>query len=751
MNAPTLAPVPHEDLTTPDFRAQSNGEEQFDIRRWINAFRRRLHLFVAIAVSTMALTLFVTLTATPKYTATATVMLDTRKEQVSDVKAVLSGPDNYDSSSMVDTEVEVLKSRQLAERVVKALQLDNDPEFNSGLRRPKGLAAVKSNIKALLLGAKPAQARQATPLDLQKRHDGIVDGAMGGLRVSRAGLTYMMRVGYESTSPIKAALMANKFAELYLLEQMEAKFDATEQATKWLNVRIEDLRGRVEADEAAVQQYKIANNLLSASGTTLTEQEISNYNLTLAQARAQVAEDQARLMTARGQLARGSTGEDVGEALDSPVIQDLRKQRAALSGQLADLSTKYGARHPEMLKAKGQLEDIDSQIQQEIQRIISNLQAKVQVSSQRATAVASSLGGARGTLEANGRALVRLQELQRNAEASRTIYESYLKRFQETSTQGGGERSDARIVSRAKVPGGPSSPKVNLNLALGLLLGIGSGVGAVLLAEMLDAGIATADDVERRLGAAYLGSVPLLSSVAGEGDTDPTDYVVERPLSSFAEAVRNLRTSLMYSRMGEKVRVVAVTSALPGEGKTTTAACLARVSAMQGVRTIIVDCDLRRRTVERMLDVEVKGGLLEVLSGVVTLEEAIQRDPASGCDILGLSKSGFTPVDVFGSVATDRLLAELRRRYELVVLDTAPLLPVTDTRILAPKADVVMFLARWRRTPQHAIEAAFRLLENTGAHLAGIAITQVNMDHQVRYGYGDPGYYYREYKKYYAS
>ncbi|MDO8287602.1 MAG: polysaccharide biosynthesis tyrosine autokinase [Parvibaculum sp.] len=722
--------------------------EGLDVRRIFVAFRRRLRLFAAVGLAVLLAVILVTLQATPKYTATANVVLDTRKERVSNVEEVLSGLPA--DSSAVDTEVEILKSRQLAERVVKGLKLEEDSEFNGALRKPTGVKALLGGVGSIF-GAKAPETVTLSGEAAQKHHEQIVDAVLGGLSVKRAGLTYVINVNYESDSPTKAANIANKFAELYLLEQMEAKFDATQQATTWLNSRLGELRGQVQADEAAVQQYKIANNLLSASGTNLTEQEISNYNLTLSQARAQVAEDQARLSTARSQLARGSSGDDVGEALSSPVVQQLRQQRAAVSAQVADLQGRYGERHPEMLKAKRQLSDIDAQIQQEIQRIISNLQAKAQVSSQRAAAVSGSLGGARGTLAANSRAMVRLNELQRNADASRTLYESYLNRYKETSTQGGLEQSDARVVSKAKIPTGQSSPKVALNLALGLVLAIGAGIGAVVLAEMLDAGLATAEDVERRLDTSYLGAIPLLASVA-EGRTEsPIDYVVAKPLSSFSEAFRNLRTSVLYSRLGEPVKIVAITSALPGEGKTTTSVCLARSAALQGAKVLVVDCDLRRRTVNRMLEADPEIGLLEVLNGEATLDQAITLDATSGAYILPLSKTNFTPKDVFGSVAMDKLLAELRNRYDLVILDTAPVLPVADTRVLAPKADVVVFLARWRKTPQHAIEAAFRLLSGTGAHVGGVALTQMDMKQQTKYGYGDPGYYYAEYKKYYVS
>lgn len=748
-NPPAADPMTDDDGGLGAQRRMGGGlAEQFDLRRLANMFRRRMRLFGAVALVVFVAVVLVTLTATPMYTATANVMLDTRQEQVVNVEAVLSGLPA--DSSVVDTEVEILKSRRLAERVVNALQLDKDPEFNPVLRTTGPIGAIKGAISGALSALTPEEAQDGAVAE-QKAQERVVDNVLSHLSVRRSGLTYVINVSFESESPTKAATIANKFAELYLLEQLEAKFEATQQATEWLNTRLDSLRDQVLADEAAVQQYKIANNLLSAEGATLTEQEISSYNQSLADARAQVAEDEARLATARRQLAGGSTGDDVGEALSSPVIQQLRQQRAAVSSKVADLQGRYGERHPEMLTARRQLTDIDAQIQAEIQRIISNLEAQVQVSRQRAGAISGSLSNARGTLAGNNQAMVRLNELERTAEASRTLYESYLNRYKETSTQQGIEQSDARVVSNATIPTGQSSPKVPLNLALGLVLALGAGVGAVVLAEMLDAGLATAEDVEQRLDVSYLGAIPLLSSVAEGRAGSPVDYVVEKPLSSFAEAFRNLRASVIYSRLGEPVNVVAVTSALPGEGKTTTSVCLARSAALQGHRVIVVDCDLRRRSVNRLMGKDPSIGLIEVLAGEASLDQVVATDPATGMRLLPLANTSVTARDVFGSPAMDRLLDELRRNYDLVVLDTAPVLPVADTRVLAPKADAVVFLARWRKTPQHAIEAAFRQLLGTGAHLGGVALTQVDMKQQSKYGYGDPGYYYAEYKKYYVS
>ena len=662
-------------------------------------------------------------------------------------------------SSAVDTEVEILKSRSLAGRVVQDLHLEQDPEFNVALRKKSTLATVLGAPGQMFKSAAPVLSAQAAAdekvLDGKKSTDRVVDVVLKRLKVVRQGLTYVIAIDFTSTSQTKATDISNTFANDYLLEQLEAKFDATKQASGWLSDRLGQLKGQVEQAEGAVAAYRAQNGLMSAVGSNLTEQEVSNLNQQLALAQADEAQQEAKTRTARQQMAAGSNGEDVGAALDSDVVKQLRQQAAEVSGKLADLQTKYGARHPEVQRVSRQLEDIKGQIQLEINRSISNLDAQAQVARQRVSSIQSSLSHARGTLAGNNAAAVRLNELERNATSVRTLYESFLNRFKETTTQQGMADSDARVVSKAKIPSEPSFPKLGLNIALGLIFGILAGIGAIFLAEALDSGIATSEDIERYLGVASLGSVPLLSSTQagakGGAIQSPAEMIVEKPLSAFAEAFRNLRTSIVYSRVDKQVRVIAVTSSLPGEGKTTTAFCLGRAMAMSGSRTVVVDCDVRRSNINRLLGQEPAVGLMEVLAGKATLDQALILDSASGCWFLPLARSSFTPKDLFGGAAMHNLLTELKTRFEFVLLDTAPVLPVADTRSLAPQADVVVFLTQWRRTPRRAVQAAFELLRSVGADIAGVALTQVDVREQARYSYGDAGYYYGVYRKYYAQ
>jgi polysaccharide biosynthesis transport protein len=289
-----------------------------------------------------------------------------------------------------------------------------------------------------------------------------------------------------------------------------------------------------------------------------------------------------------------------------------------------------------------------------------------------------------------------------------------------------------------------------------VLPGACSRVGAsVLVRRAFDTGLTTGQDVERKLGMPYLTGVASLESTLEDSSmagVEPHKYLVLKPLSIFAEGFRSLRAAVMYANPGKETKIVAITSALPGEGKTTTSICLGITMALSGQKAVVVDCDVRRRSLMALFrDKHIEKGLIEVLEGKATLEEVMLEDEQTGLKLLPIAPHSEIVKDIFGSEAMDRVLDELRANYDMIVLDTAPVLPVVDTRILARKADTVVLLVRWRHTPRKASQAALELLKDVQANIAGVALTQINVKDQARYGYGDSGYYYRAYKSYYSD
>lgn len=723
------------------------SEPRFDLPHLLRIARRRQRLMAVVFLLIVAATAAITLRMRPVYTATAHLMIDRPGEELlrrdDDTATRQSGLD----SSLVETEVQVLRSPSLSEAVVRDLRLYRDPEFNPALSPPGPMARIRSALPQV--GAKPPPIRPGQP-----RPSPVADALMSHLKVSRIGASYMVDLAFSSRDPEKAARIANTFANDYLKMQLEAKFDASHDANVWLDTHIGELRQRVVDADTALQNYKIQHNLLSAQGATLTEQEISNLDQQAALTRAQQAEAKARLDTAMHQLANGSTGDDVGEAMNSPVIQQLRAQRATISAKIGNMEMHYGPRYPDLVKAKGELADVDTQIQVEIKRIISNLQAQTNVARERTSSMQESVAQSRANLAQSNRSMVRLAELQRDADAERGLYENFLNKFKEMGASAGLARTDAHIVSIARVPLAPSAPRKALNLAFGAALGLAAAIGAALVAEMFEGGLTDGEVVERELGVPYLGSVPSLSSVAPKDDplrTRPIDHLVAKPMSSFAESVRSLKAAVEIARPGSKVKVLAVTSSLSGEGKTTTSVGLARSAAIAGLRTVVVDCDLRQRAVNRLLGVSPTAGLIEVLNGAATLDQALIRDEPSGAMVLPLVEALYTPRDVFGSDMMAALIVELKRRFDLVVLDTAPVVLVTEARTVARHADAAVLLVHWRKTPHVLVQSALRLLATAGVTTGGVALTRVNLRHAASVDPGDPTAYYLKHRKYYAA
>lgn len=706
---------------------------EIDPKDLIARFRRRLPLFLGVTALVFGAAAIWTLQQPRVYTAQASVLIDPRKQ------AVLSGPESQvvsqlpNESGVVDTEAKILASRALAEAVTRRMNLDRDPEFGGdGRLRPQQAS----------IGA----ARQAPD-------QSVVDKVMERLDVRRAGLTHVIDVKFTSANPDKAARIANAFADAYLVQQLDSKRQVTTDANGWLSARLDEMRIAAEQADAELQNYKIANGLMSAEGYTLAEQEISVLNQQIALARAEQAEREGRLLAARAQLSRGGGGADTAAALGSDVVRELRAQRAEVSRRKADLSTRYGPLHPEVVKVDEELRDFDSQIASEIRRIQSNLEAEVAVARQRTTSLQGSLGNSRGTLANSNRAMVGLLELERRAEAARAVYETFLTRSRETAAQTSLASADARVVSRAQTPVEPTSPNLRVNFALGLVFALMAGLGSVIAAETLDGGLRTARDINKRLGFRALGSVPMLRSVASRGERDraPEDYVLARPKSAFSEAFRSLRTAVQISRPDDPVKVIAVASALPKEGKTTTTICLGRLSAAGGSRTVMVDCDVRHRSLSRRFAAGASVGLLEVLAGETSLEDALLLDEPSGAWVLPVAHDGWSDPEVFRSAAFAHVLEDLRARFDFVFLDTPPVLAVAESRVLGAAADAVLYMAAWAKTPEPAVKAALEQLVSAGAEIPGVALSLVDVKQQQQHGYGDTSHYHKALKAYYQD
>jgi capsular exopolysaccharide synthesis family protein len=701
-----------------------------DLRHIGGILRRRWMVLCAAMVAAIIVAAAAYLVAEPRYLATAQVALERTAERVIDVDAVTPTADP--DSAAVDTEVQALRSPELIGRVVDRLRLARDPAFNEAAGQ----------------GAPAAQP------DLIGRQRAI-GTLLGRLTVKRDGLSYAISVSYEGNTPGQAAQIANALVDDYVSGQAGSKAEATQRAQGFLEKRLEDLRTQVLGAERAVADYRAAHNLFAVSeASTVTQQELSGLSTQLAQAKAENAAAQARLSAARAQVRGGRSGEELGDSLDSPVVSQLRAQRAEAAREVAALEKRYGPRHPALVQAQNQLRTADQHIAAEVKRIVANASIQASIAGQRAASLAGSVAQTQGKLASDNEASVRLAELERNAESSRTLYQAFLDRYRQTVAQSGLERSDSYIVSRARVPGAPSSPNMLIYAAMAVVGGLGVGVLLVVLLQLLERGLETSDAIEETLGLATLASIPDARTLPGYRKSGlpapPAELLIKRPQSTYAEAFRALRTSIQFAEAAQPVRVVAITSAVPGEGKTTTAMGLARAMAAAGGKVLLIDADARRRASSRQFAEGVTLGLDEVLAGDATLDQAIVKDSMSDACLLPqrLDSKG---IGLTESPALAELIEQVRDRYDLVILDTPPVLPVDEARVIASMADGVVFLVRWRKTPSKAASVALRRLYDVHAEMLGAVLTLVDVREQERAGYEDGGTFLKAYRHYYAD
>ncbi|PNU04779.1 GumC family protein [Novosphingobium guangzhouense] len=705
----SAAPDPRDMAYAPGQMLMPSGMERIDLSGSMAFFRRRAGLIAMVTGAALLIGAAISYSMPTVYTAEATVSLVTPPEGQNPAAGAVRQAGPAPSSSYVDTQVETLKSRMLAQRVAQAL--------------------------GVLEGRTP-----------QEQAD-IVSGYQRHVSAVRSGESYALDIVFQADSGQDAAKIANMYAQQFTQVEVEAARESTRDTAQLVAPRLQQLREQAHADTERLQRYRIANGLLSTSGASLTEQEISSYNQEVTRARAVAAESEARLATARAQLNSGSSGEDLGEALGSGVIGGLRARESQVGGEVANLEARYGANHPQLQRAKSELAEVRRDIGKEVSRIVSNLEMQRDVASQRLASLSASLGAARGDLARNNAAMVGLDELERTALSSQAMYESYLNSYRQLMAQDGTQQPNARVLSLAEVPLLPSSPNVPMNMVLALVIGLGAGLAAAYIAEALFRGVTTAEEVQYGLGSRFLGSIPLLGSVSRARREVPA--ITEEPRSAFAESFRSLRTSIEQAVYGP-AQVIAVTSALPKEGKTTIASCLAQTLALCGERTILVDCDLRGRGVSKLLRLPAEHpGLIEVLEGKVSLADALVTGESGLC-VLPVMPSDIEPDSLLTGETFARLIDELRACFTHVVMDLPPVLPIASGRTMARLADATVLVVRWRKTMRGAARSALNLLPRESVNVVGVTINRIDVRRQRLFGHTDPAYFYRQYKGYYA-
>ncbi|MDV7339293.1 polysaccharide biosynthesis tyrosine autokinase [Terasakiella sp. A23] len=728
--------------------------DEVDIQELLRTLWRRRMVIISTTILLTALVTLVTLQLTPRYTASANVMLETRQSNVVDIESVVSGMSA--EMATVLSEVEVIRSTSLIRRVVEKLNLVRDPEFNSELaEKPwfKSILDLETYFDREILvsmGLRKVEIELSEQEAEEELLAKVVENVKSKLSVSPVRRSLVITIAFTSTNPKKAALIANTVADNYIVDQLEAKFDATRRASSWLNDRIAGLRDKVQKAEAAVETYRIALTGKIGGSTEMTTQQISELNSQLILARAKRAEANARLRQVEDLMRTSGDLASAAEVLNSPLIHRLRDQEAQVMRKVSELESRYGERHPKMIKAKAELKDLRKSIENEVRKIAQSLKNEMVVARARENTLKQNLNQLEGKQGVQNQASIKLNELEREAKASRLLYENFLNRFKETSEQQNLQQADARVISKADVPILASFPKKKLIIAVAFIGSAFLGVVLVFLLERLDNSFRSSDQLELYTGYPAIGMIPLVTGNLLNRKTVGR-YPIEKPASTISEAIRTLRTSMLLSDVDNPPKVVGVTSTVPSEGKSTVALWLTQVCAMSGQRALLIDCDLRRPSVHRSLDMENEYTLVEILAEECSLKDAIQKDTQSNMHVIPGKVTQANALDLLSSEHMETTLNELRKHFDMIVLDCPPVLAVSDAKIVGQLTDKMLYGVKWDSTPRGLVQTGLRAAKEAKIDLAGVVMTQVNVKKHAKYGYGDYGYYYGKYKDYYTT
>ena len=715
--------------------------------------RRRLIITVTLFITILAILVIFQLT--PRYKANAQLLIGT-DSRVVDIQSVLASDLMGDSAIL--GEMEVIKSRTLVKRVIKTLHLEDVEEFNPLLKEQSALAflnpgnwiseELKQSLGLSRIEEEKTEEEQHT--ELLSR---MADVFQEKIKVSQIKRSQVVNIEFQSESPKLAAKIANEIAEKYIIGQLEAKFDATKKATDWLDAQLAKLKDKVELSEHAVELYRQENDITQVKGNIgLSQQQLSEINSQLIIARTQRAEAEARLRQVQRLIRQGGQVGSVSEVLNSVLIQRLKEQEAVLQRKYSEMSVEFGSKHPKMLNLRAELTDIKAKIQSEIQKIAASLQNELDIAKTREGSLRTSLRQIQEQTGGDREAEVGLRALEREASANRALFETFLTRFKETTSTQGMEEASARVISEAEIPLEASFPKKKLLLIVSVFGGLFFAVVLAFVLEMLNQGLRSPEQVQEHLHLPTLGVVPMCDI-----KQEAHDYVLEKPHSSLSEAINSLRVSLMLLNPDEQVKTLLVTSAVPSEGKSTLAMLVARISAQAGQKVVIVDTDFRRPTVEKKLGMDVsQPGLTDLLmQHDLSVSEVLSVDDKTGMKVLARGMSSYVnPADLFASQRMKNILDELKRDFDLVILDSPPVMAVTDSRVLSRMVDKTLFVLRWDATPRKVVKAGLQQMAQSGAdNVAGIILQQVDLKQYGSSSYGDSGHYYHygKYGQYYNS
>lgn len=724
-------------------------------------WRRKALILVTIASCTGLAGGFAFL-VTPKYQAKTQLLFEDEGNFVVD-RNTAQDRQRQDEQGVL-SQVQVLQSRGLAQKVVEELHLQGVKEFDPG--------AANASIFALLTGLLPSshrdEAGQADPEDAAQSQQGqqgsappapdedvsrrtqLTNGFLSRLKVNPVGRSSVVEITFSAEDPALAATAANALAETYMSTGFTHRLQQAQQASEWLATHAQKIKADVEKTERTLEDYRKANDLLQGDRMMLLTQEVTDLNKGLTDASTALALADAELAQAKLAAKTGDVAA-LSQVLESGLIQKLREEEVGLERVEAEMGERYGPLYPQMMEFRAAKQEFQEKTKNEVNKVLRSLEGRVEVARLRKDEMSRALNALKEQVGEANSASVRLRTLEKDAEASRLLLEKFMTSFMEMNAQQDVQAQvpQASIISRAAVPSTPSFPNKPLMLLMGLIGGTILSVPLAFAADGMNSGYRSAREVEFDTGLPVLAHVPDVSRSVKSPDL--VLYVSKKPDSVFTEAIRLLCTRLLLSSWCRPHQTFVIVSSQAAEGKTTITLCLARVLANSGRRVLVIDADFRCGKVATALGLDREPGLAELIAGAASLEDVIQHHGQPAVDVITSGAYASDSADDLAREGLAEVLQELRSRYDMVLIDAPPFLALASPSVLASQADVAVVVAAWSATPREALKYTVEQIRNLSPCIAGVVLNKINLKKNGEYDYGDATIFGTKSNKYYVS
>ncbi|PKG82536.1 chain-length determining protein [Colwellia sp. 75C3] len=710
-------------------------EEVIDLRQYfaiLNKYKFKVFffaLFIAIFAGIVAMKM------TPVYKATATLLIEAEQAQAVNFQEVMgldSGRKEY-----YLTQFEILKSQAIAKKVIKKLNLIEQPEFN---KPPSALARFKIFVKESLPFLPKNSVITLSESDLAEQEvQRFVKVFSSRLSISPIRKTQLVSISFEAEDPKLAAAVANAVGEVYIENHMTAKMGVTQKAAGWLNERLSDLRIGLDESEDQLQAYREQENLIDVQGVVglvTKELEQTAQQLVIARNERNQLQSIMRVINEYGRNDLERLG-SITAITSHNVIQDVKKEVVSAERRVSELSQVYGIKHPKMIAVKAELATVSRNLSKQVYSLVNGIEKEVKTSQANVIALQQELSLIREQYQLITGKENEYRKLKREVQTNRNLFDTFLSRSKETEITSDFNAVVARFTDRAFTPIEPIKPIKSLIVALAFVASFGFAVVLAFVIEALNDTFKSSADIENKLSQRMLGLLPLV--VLNKNEQLNQHYFFEEGARKFAESVRTLRTSFVLTQLDKGSKVIEITSTVPGEGKTTTSTNLA-FSLAQVEKTILIDADMRKPSICKRFNIPpYHPGLSNLIAGTEQFDDCIYYDDKSGLTVMPCGQIPSNPLELLLSPRFAEVLAQLKESYDRIIIDTPPVQAVSDSLVIAQQADAVIYVVKSDDTRIGAVQDSMGRLINLNANIAGVVLSQVDTrkvaSHDYYHGY----------------